>query len=173
MPNKMAEPIIELESYGASDLPLLEKLLGNPDVMAHLGGPETPEQILQRHQRYLRLPETGTDCMFKIVLEAKAVGSIGFWEKTWRDQPVYETGWFVLPGYQGRGIATKATEAVISLARLEHKHPLMYAFPSAFNAPSNAICRKTGFELIGECDFEYPIGHSMRCNEWRLNLHHS
>mgnify|MGYP006175838757 CR=1 FL=1 len=27
------------------DLPLLEQLLGDPEMMEHLGGPETPEQI--------------------------------------------------------------------------------------------------------------------------------
>jgi hypothetical protein len=54
-----------LQSWSEVDLPLLEQMLGDPDMMTHLGGPESPEQILQRHQRYLRLPET--DHMFKIV----------------------------------------------------------------------------------------------------------
>jgi hypothetical protein len=38
------------------------------------------------------------------------------------------------------------------------------------NAPSNAICRKLGFELLEACDFEFPPGHHMRCNDWRLDL---
>jgi hypothetical protein len=29
---------------------------------------------------------------------------------------------------------------------------------------------KVGFELLGEYDFEYPPGHLMRCNDWRLDL---
>ena len=49
---------VALQPWSAEDLPLLEKLLGDPKMMAHLGGPETPEQIAQRHQRYLQLPET-------------------------------------------------------------------------------------------------------------------
>jgi len=53
-------------------------------MMAHLDGPESQEQISQRHERYLRLPET--DHMFKIVWGpgAEAVGSVGFWKTDWR-----------------------------------------------------------------------------------------
>jgi hypothetical protein len=32
------------------------------------------------------------------------------------------------------------------------------------------VCRKAGFELVGECDFEYPKGHPIRCNDWRYDL---
>ena len=46
----------------------------------------------------------------------------------------------------------------------------MHAFPAVDNPPSNALCRKLGFTLIEECEFEYPKGHFMRCNDWRLDL---
>ena len=46
----------------------------------------------------------------------------------------------------------------------------MHAFPAVENAPSNAICRKLGFTLLDEHDFEYPPGTVMRCNDWRLDL---
>ena len=46
----------------------------------------------------------------------------------------------------------------------------MHAFPSVDNGPSNAICRKAGFALQDEVDVEYPPGHPMRCNDWRLDL---
>jgi RimJ/RimL family protein N-acetyltransferase len=159
-----------LRPWSVEDLPLLEKLMGDPDMMAYLGGPETPEQIRKRHQRYLQLPET--DHMFVILWGPKSevVGSIGYWQKNWRDQLVYEMGWFVLPEYQGQGIATKAGEAVIERARQERRHPFMHAFPSVSNTASNAICRKLGFTLIEECQFEYPPGNFMQCNDWRLDL---
>jgi RimJ/RimL family protein N-acetyltransferase len=161
---------VVLRPWSEEDLPLLEKLMGDLDMMAHLGGPETPEQIRKRHQRYLQLPET--DHMFVILWGQKSevAGSIGYWEKNWRDQLVYEMGWFVLPEYQGQGIATKAGEAVIEHARREHRHHFMHAFPSVSNTASNAICRKLGFTLIEECQFEYPPGNFMQCNDWRLDL---
>ena len=104
---------LTLRLWSEEDLPLLEKLLGDPAMMIHLGGPESPEQISRRHQRYLRLPESGTDYMFTIVWgrNAERVGSVGYWRKIWHDQEVYEMGWLVLPGYQGHGIATKAAAA--------------------------------------------------------------
>lgn len=56
---------VELVPWSDKDLPLLQKALGDPAMMEHLGGPETPEQIVQRHERYVRLPETGTTWMFR------------------------------------------------------------------------------------------------------------
>jgi RimJ/RimL family protein N-acetyltransferase len=161
-----------LQPWSDEDLPLLEKLLGDPEMMMHLGGPETLEQILRRHQRYLNLAEDGTDHMFKIVWgpRREGVGNVGYWRKTWRDQAVYETGWLVLPGYQGHGIATKAAAAVIEHARQEPKYQYMHAFPSVENPPSNAICRKLGFTFVEECQVEYPPGRSMTVNDWRLDL---
>ena len=164
-----------LQPWSDDDLPLLEKLLGDPDMMSHLGGPESPEQILRRHQRYLRLPEAGTDHMFKIVWvpNFEAVGNVGYWRKTWREQSIYETGWLVLPAYQGQGIATKAASAAIEHARLQPKYQFMHAFPSVANAASNAICRKLGFTLIEACQVEYPPGHPLIVNDWRLDLFRS
>jgi hypothetical protein len=53
---------------------------------------------------------------------------------------------------------------------MEKQHRFVHAFPSVANAPSNAICRKLGFTLLEECEFEYPRGSFMRCNDWRLDL---
>ena len=163
---------ILLQPWSEADLPLLEKLLGDPAMMTHLGGPETPEQILRRHQRYLHLPEDGTDHMFRVVWrpDGAGVGNVGYWRKTWRDQSVYEIGWLILPQYQGQGIATRAASAAIEHACREPKYRFMHAFPSVSNPPSNAICRKLGFTLVEECQVEYPPGHSMTVNDWRLDL---
>ena len=59
-----------LQPWSENDLPLLHQLLGDPEMMAHLGGPETPEQIQKRHQRYLQLP--ATDHMFVILWGPKS-----------------------------------------------------------------------------------------------------
>jgi RimJ/RimL family protein N-acetyltransferase len=163
---------VRLEPWGEGDLPLLEALLGDPAMTEHLGGPESPAKLAERQARYERIDDQGTGRMFKIVDEetGEGVGSVGYWDKSWRDDEVYETGWSVLPPFQGSGIASEATAQVIELARAEGRHRFLHAFPSVDNAPSNAICRKLGFTLLGESDFEYPPGNSMRCNDWRLDL---
>ena len=139
-------------------------------MMEHLGGPESPERIAERHGRYLA--NSDREPQFRIVDGASgaAVGWVGYWERVWRDRPVYEIGWSVLPAFQGRGIAASATADVIARAREARTRRFLHAFPSVDNPPSNAICRKLGFELRGECDFEYPPGSHMRCNDWRLDL---
>jgi RimJ/RimL family protein N-acetyltransferase len=163
---------IDIRPWSAGDLPLLEQLMGNPAMTEHLGGPETPQKIRLRHERYCRSSDSGVNPMFVIIAgpERLAVGSIGYWERQWRGQSVWETGWSVLPWFQGRGVATRAATLLVERARSEGKHRFIHAFPSVDNGPSNAICRKVGFTLQEEVNFEYPPGHFMRCNDWRLDL---
>ncbi|MFE5795339.1 GNAT family N-acetyltransferase [Streptomyces sp. NPDC056503] len=164
---------VRLEAWSETDAGLL-RALNAPELMEHLGGPETEERLVRRHRRYVDLSAgaEGAGLMFRVVLlpEERAAGSVGFWASEWRGEPVYETGWTVLPGFQGRGVATLATRAVAERARAAGLHRHLLAFPSVANAASNAVCRKAGFELLGEEDFEYPPGRPMRCNAWRLDL---
>ncbi|MFI8966740.1 GNAT family N-acetyltransferase [Streptomyces sp. NPDC053493] len=164
---------VRLEPWSDGDAGLL-RAVNAPELMAHLGGPESEEQLVARQRRYVELTADAArpGGMFRIVLlpEEVAAGSIGFWETSFEGEPVYETGWTVLPGFQGRGVATAATRAVVERARAEDRFGALLAFPSTDNGPSNAVCRKAGFRLLGERDFEYPPGRPMRCNAWRLDL---
>jgi RimJ/RimL family protein N-acetyltransferase len=99
-----------------------------------------------------------------------AVGNVNFWERDWQGRPVNEMGWGVLPEFQGRGHASAAVKEAIELARATGRRDALHAFPSVDNGPSNAICRKAGFDLIGPVQFEYPKGHWMECNDWRITL---
>ncbi|SFD54020.1 Protein N-acetyltransferase, RimJ/RimL family [Bacillus sp. UNCCL81] len=161
--------IIQIRPWEDKNLDLLFQI-NQPEMMEHLGGPESKEQILNRHNRYLNLSDKG--CMFSIKLlsEYKPVGSVGFWETVWNGESVYEIGWSVLPNFQGKGIATNAVSLAINEASVENKYRYIHAFPSIDNPASNAICSKLNFSLIKECEFEYPPGSYMRCNNWRLEL---
>jgi RimJ/RimL family protein N-acetyltransferase len=160
---------VQIEPWADTDLALLRRL-NAPEMLEHLGGPESEEQIIARHKRYLEIGDKG--CMFSIVLlpELEAVGSVGYWESVWQEETIYEIGWSVLPLFQGRGIATAAVTAAVASAGAKQKHKYIHAFPSINNLASNAICRKLNFLFIVECDFEYPPGNFMRCNDWRLDL---
>jgi RimJ/RimL family protein N-acetyltransferase len=162
---------VEIRPWAEGDLELLRQA-NAPEMTAHLGGPESDESVLARHQRYVAIGGTGTGRMFAVLLlpQRVPVGSIGYWDRVWQDETVYETGWGVLPSYQGKGIAALATAAALGRARAEGKHRYVHAFPSVENPASNALCRRVGFELMGEYDFEYPPGHPMRCNDWRFDL---
>jgi RimJ/RimL family protein N-acetyltransferase len=163
---------IDIRPWAEGDLPLLERLLGDPEMTRHLGGPESPEQLRARHQRYLTIEDSGAGHMFVIVVGAERTpaGSVGYWEREGHEQTVWETGWSVLPEFQGMGVASRGTAHAIEHARAGGRHRFMHAYPSVDNAPSNAICRKLGFTLIEVADFEYPPGNPMCCNDWRLDL---
>ena len=170
--NIFDQSTVRIEPWGEGDLPLLKKLLGDPAMTEHLGGPESNEQLIKRQARYERLIESGKGRMFKIVHEptGEAVGSVGYWDSTHHGEAMYEIGWSVLPAFQGRGIAGAAVTQALVIAQSDGKYRFVHAFPSIDNLPSNALCRKSGFTLIEECEFEYPKGSFMRCNDWRFDL---
>jgi RimJ/RimL family protein N-acetyltransferase len=162
------EAEVRLVPWPAEGLELLVRLVGDPAMMTHLGGPEPLEKIKKRQARY----EQPNSRQFMVVLEGsgEAVGWVGYWEREWREEQIYEIGWAIVPERHGRGIASRATSQGIDLAAAEQARRYVHAFPSVDNAPSNAICRKCGFVLLGDLEFEYPPGTIMRCNDWRLDL---
>ncbi len=162
---------VRLVPWTEDDFQLLVRL-NAPEMTEHLGGPETPEQLELRHKRYVAAAGSDTAYIFKAILQPEGVpvGGVNFWDREWNGEPVYEMGWGVVPEYQGRGVASAAVAQAVELARATKRRPAIHAFPSVDNGPSNAICRKAGFELLTETRFEYPKGHWMLCNDWVLRL---
>ena len=159
---------MQIEPWAEGDLALLEALLGDPAMMEHLGGPESPEKIRERQARY----EPADSGMFRIVdvASGEGVGSVGYWPRSWRGDEINEIGWSVLPAFQGRGIARMATAQTIERARAETDRRFLHAFPSVENPPSNALCRTLGFTMLGVRKLEYPPGSVLQVNDWRLDL---
>jgi RimJ/RimL family protein N-acetyltransferase len=155
---------VTLRAYTDADLALTEALEGDPDVMRHLGGPSTREEIAGAHRRRLGDP-------WWLVIDdgGTAAGTIGIWETEHHGERIHETGWMVHPAHQGRGLASAALALLLDRAREEPRFEAVHAFPGTDNAPSNAICRKFGFELIGDERFTFR-GSELHCNVWRLEL---
>ncbi|WP_442600634.1 GNAT family N-acetyltransferase [Paenibacillus sp. KN14-4R] len=167
----MSELQVRLKPWVESNLTLLQQL-NIPEMLEHLGGTETEEQVIKRNMRYSEIGQTGKGRMFSIEIwpDLIQVGNIGYWEGQWENETVYEMGWGVLPAFQGKGIASQAALAAIAQAKIESKQKYLHAFPSVHNPSSNAMCRKLNFEFVSECDFEYPKDNWMKCNNWRLDL---
>lgn len=163
----MKAAAIRLEPWRSGDLELLRACVSDPAMMEHLGGPESEEKVLERQQRYER---EGSN-QFKIVEpeSGAGVGWVGFWEREWRGAQVYEIGWAVIPAFQGRGIAGAATCEALARARRLGERRYVHAYPSVHNGPSNALCRRLGFRLLGPFDFDFR-GLPMRLNDWRFDL---
>ena len=160
-----------LRPWAEGDLGLLREQ-NTSEMLAHLGGPEAEEAVLDRHRRYVELSTSGTGRMYVVLVgpDSLVAGSIGYWGKEWDGESVYETGWHVLPAFQGRGVATRAAIAVARIAAAEGDRKELHAFPPVANTASVGVCRKAGFALRGECDFEYPAGTWIRCEDWWMPL---
>ena len=157
--------MVHIEPWGTGDVELLRQCVGDPAMMDHLGGPEGPEKIAERQAGY----EKPGSRQFKIVDDdtGEGAGWVGYWERG----DDFEIGWAVLPELQGRGIARAATAQALERARAEQTRRFVHAYPSVDNPASNAICRRLGFTLLGDDEFEFPPGQYMRCNDWRFDLH--
>lgn len=162
---------IALRLWQSDDLSLLHRA-NSPEMTAHLNGPETVEQVEDRHTRYLTYRESGEARMFAVLLDGTAVGSIGYWKVRWREQDAWETGWFVLPEAQGRGVAARALALLIDDARGrvdESGRRMLVAFPGVDNPASNAVCRRAGFTHVGSMT-EVFREQTLEMNEWALDL---
>jgi len=163
-------PELFLEPWTADDLDL-ELRSNTPELKAYLGGLETHDQLVARHERFLALPVDGRGQMFRIALpDAPGVGSVGYWEREWRGEQVYEMGWLVLTEFQGRGIAAAAVRLTAEHAAAHGRLRYAHAYPKTANVASNNVCRRAGFTLVGEFESERPVGAYTRENDWRLDL---
>lgn len=151
-----------------ADAWLTEALETDPRVMAELGGPQPLDYVRDVHSRRVAGIAAG-NWWLKIVPEPDGgpVGTIGMWRSEWGGEPISETGWMVLPEHQGRGHASAALAILIERAREHGGWGDIHAFPGATNGPSNALCRKFGFELLETVDVDYA-DRILRCNHWVL-----
>ncbi|QAY72895.1 N-acetyltransferase [Agromyces protaetiae] len=157
---------VTLVPWSDDDLATLRR--GNtPELTAFLGGPESDDQLAARHARYLRMQAEGTARMFRVATfeHPEGIGTIGYWDDAHHPGAV-ETGWSIESAHQGRGAATAAVLAMLADVRAVRGDAEVRAYPRVANEASNAICRKAGFVLAGQEEFEYPKGHFERSNVW-------
>ncbi|WP_448811435.1 GNAT family N-acetyltransferase [Agromyces bauzanensis] len=161
---------VTLRPWSADDLDLLRRA-NTPELMDQMGGVETDEQVVARHERYLRLPEGG-GVQFRIEIPGhpEGVGIVGYWPHEHHGEPALEAGWSVEAAYRGQGIAPTAVVAMLELARAAGETLPVHAYPRVDNPASNAVCRKAGFTLLGEEDFEVKPGRVLHTNDWVVEL---
>jgi RimJ/RimL family protein N-acetyltransferase len=162
---------VELRPITMDDLPLYEALHLDPAMMAELGGPLRREGLADKLRGIVEEVRSGKTWYFVIVPEGKRepAGTVCVWRHNWAGEPISEIGWMVLPRFQGRGLASEAVRSVLRRAGGEARWDVLHAFPAVTNAPSNAICRKTGFSFVGQADIDYA-GRTLRCNHWRVDV---
>ncbi|HEV8698531.1 MAG TPA: GNAT family protein [Candidatus Limnocylindrales bacterium] len=159
---------MKLLPYTDADYWLTEALETDPGVMAELGGPWQPEDIPGIHRRRLDSIARGS-WWFTIVPEPdiRPVGHLGIFHSEWQGEHISEAGWSMLPAHQGKGYASAALKLLLERAAADGRWGAIHAFPGVTNAPSNALCRRFGFALVGEGTVDYG-GRPLRCNHWIL-----
>ena len=138
-------------------------------VMAELGGPVARDEIPAIHQR--RVATTEADPWYFVIVtdDDEPAGALGIWETEHHGATVHETGWMLARAFHGRGLASAALALLLDRARAEPRFEQVHAWPGVSNPASNALCRKFGFELLGEEDGDYR-GAKFRVNHWVLAL---
>ena len=163
---------MRLRDVTPDDYDLWVEMQCDPVMMSELGGPQPLEKMPGIFQNSLRSSQDGSAWIFVVMSDEepeRAAGSVVVWESGHGDEHYNEMGWMILPEFQGRGLATRAVQATLDKARAEGRWDVIYAFPVVTNGPSNGVCRKAGFTLLGEVDFEYS-GRALRCNRWVVDL---
>jgi RimJ/RimL family protein N-acetyltransferase len=162
---------VSLHPWSDDDLDLLRRA-NTHELMDQLGGPEDEDGVRARHERYLRLAREGSAQQFRIAIPdpPEGVGIVGYWHRDWHGEPVLEAGWSVEAAYRGRGIAPAAVAAMLDTARERGERLPVHAFPRVDNPASNAVCRKAGFRLLGQADFEVADGLVLHANDWVADL---
>ncbi|KQM80834.1 GNAT family N-acetyltransferase [Agromyces sp. Leaf222] len=162
---------VTLAPWSPDDLDLLRRA-NTPELMDQMGGPETDEQVIARHARYLRLQAEGTAHQFRIMIPGhpEGVGMVGYWQHEHAGEPAFESGWSVEAEYRGQGIAPAAVSVMLEVARTAGEVLPVHAYPRVDNPASNAVCRKAGFTLLGPLEFEVKPGIVLHTNDWVHDL---
>jgi RimJ/RimL family protein N-acetyltransferase len=163
---------VELRNIKLGDLSLYEQIHCDPAMMEHLGGPLPSEGLAEKLERDVASTEADDLWVLKIVPDEEtglAAGTVCIWPRPWEGGTINEIGWMVLPAFQGQGLGSAAVRAVLDRARSESRWDVVHAFPPVANPRSNAMCRKFGFEHVGDDDYEFR-DRVLRCSHWQLDL---
>ncbi len=164
---------MQLRDVELTDVDVYVRMRCDPVMMAELGGPQPREGIEAKVSLDVATVAADAGWIKMIVLDDGSVaGSVVLWshEEDGEDEPISETGWMVLPQFQGRGMAKQAERELLRLARDDGRWGLVHAFPGASNGPSNGICRSLGFRLVEARDVTAFGDRILRANHWIIDL---
>ncbi|MFC5567072.1 GNAT family N-acetyltransferase [Rubellimicrobium aerolatum] len=169
----METPRLRLRTFRTGDLAHLVAMNADPTVMAHLGGPMSPEASLAMAEaiQHAFLAEG----IGMIAVERRAdeafLGIAGLNRLAWYPDDL-EVGWRLLPAHWGRGYATEAGRAWLGYAFRRHGVARVISVADVPNRRSRAVMERLGLQLDhtallqeGEDRFEAAV-HAITRAEW-------
>ena len=160
---------MDLRPIELEDEAFYRSLMTDPEMMRDLGGPRPHDGIAEKVRSLVEGVRSGENWYFVIVEDGRDVGTICVWDHDDLGTQTTEIGWIVGTPFQGRGIATAAIAEVLRRARAEDRWSFIDAFPAVSNGASNAVCRKAGFDRLGEVETD-GVGGVLRCAHWRADV---
>lgn len=168
---------MRLRNVELDDFDVYVRMRCDPVMMAELGGPQPREGIEAKVRRDVESAAADLEWIKMIIPDESAsdvvAGTVVLWSHKesgvgGEQEPITETGWMVLPEFQGRGLAKLAERELLRLAHADGRWGLVHAFPGATNGPSNGICRSLGFRFVDTRDITFA-GRTLRTNHWIID----
>jgi RimJ/RimL family protein N-acetyltransferase len=149
-----------LRQWTISDVPSFAAIDADPNVMALLGGPRSPEKSMSDINREaVRLALTGVG---KWVVEERATGELigrvglGPTDETMPFRKSLEIAWRLRAASQGFGYATEAARASLNYAFSVLNASEVIAVCARINVPSQAVMQRLGMLRDEAADFDHP-----------------
>jgi RimJ/RimL family protein N-acetyltransferase len=168
---------VYLRDVRLDDVDVYVRLRCDPAMMAELGGPLPREGLEAKIRSDVEAVARDEAWICLVVPDERDPGTVAGSVVLWSHEgngdgggggPMSETGWMVLPEFQGRGLAKAATRLLLERARDDGRWGVVHAFPGVRNGPSNGICRSLGFRLVGEETIDFA-GRQLRTNHWLID----
>jgi RimJ/RimL family protein N-acetyltransferase len=152
-----------LRSEAEGDLALWLEHVNTPEVLAFLGGPQSPEKIAESFDRMREAQAQGRPSFYMMALKdgGEMVGRCGLATIDPEQAPdalrgQIQIGWTVCPDHWGKGYASEAARMWLAIAFERHDAPAVYAQTSERNKASWRIMQKLGMRRLAELDYEDP-----------------
>lgn len=144
--------------WNKDDFAFAEKLWGDPDVMAHLGGQLSKEQIIARLENEISCFQSRGIQYWPLFtkLRGNFVGCCGLKPWIYNDRGTHELGFHLAKDAWGHGYAIEASLAAIEFAK---KQGITYlrAGHHPQNLNSKKVLERLGFQFV-ETNFFPPTG---------------
>jgi ribosomal-protein-alanine N-acetyltransferase len=139
-----------LRDWEEDDAPALAGYADNRRIWSNLRD-QFPHPYRLEHARQFirRAAESSPRTVFAIATEREAIGSIGLMLGKDVHRFTAELGYWLAEPYWGRGIATRAVQAMVRFAFEELGLRRVHAEPYAANRASARVLEKAGFLLEG------------------------
>lgn len=163
------------------DLPLIEALFCNVEMMRYIGAAWTQQEAAETTFEWHT--EWGKNNYYYGALELipsnELIGIAGFTENTHATEAGIEFSWFVLPEHQGQGYASEITIAIMAYVFDTLHKERLFAETHPDNPASNRVLEKLNFTRLQETSrqdqnlpgFDRQVIWEITRTTWNLREH--